>query len=251
MIKTIIVDDEFNAREFLEKLLQRYFPDKFLVLALCESVDDAIHAIEKFNPELVFLDVQMPNKNGFQLFKELNKINFEVIFTTAHSEFAIDAIKCSALDYLLKPINYIDLLETVKKYESKLHKASQQQKLMLLIENLDTGNSAYNKIALPTETGFELVKTNAILYCEADSNYCKIVCLDGKKIVLSKTLKFIEELLPTSIFQRIHKSYLVNLNYVTRFNKTNELLVELSNGQTLPVSIRKKEDFINAIIQKK
>ena len=251
MIKTIIVDDEFNAREFLEKLLQRYFPDKFLVLALCESVDDAIDAIEKFNPELVFLDVQLPNKNGFQLFKELNKINFEVIFTTAHSEFAIDAIKCSALDYLLKPINYIDLLETVKKYESKLHKSSQQEKLMLLIENLDTGNSAYNKIALPTETGFELVKTNAILYCEADSNYCKIVCLDGKKIVLSKTLKFIEELLPTSVFQRIHKSYLVNLNYVTRFNKTNELLVELSNGQTLPVSIRKKEDFINAIIQKK
>jgi two-component system LytT family response regulator len=251
MIKTIIVDDEFNAREFLQKLLNRYFPDKFLVLALCESVDEAIHAIDKFNPELVFLDVQMPNKNGFQLFKELNKINFEVIFTTAHSEFAIDAIKCSALDYLLKPINYIDLLETVKKYESKLHKASQQEKLMLLIENLDTGNSAFNKIALPTETGFELVKTNAILYCEADSNYCKIICLDGKKIVLSKTLKFIEELLPTSTFQRIHKSYLVNLNYVTRFNKTNELLVELSNGQTLPVSIRKKEDFINAIIQKK
>ncbi|MFV8393909.1 LytR/AlgR family response regulator transcription factor [Flavobacterium sp. LB2P6] len=251
MIKTIIVDDEFNAREFLEKLLQRYFPDKFLVLALCESVDEAILAIEKFNPELVFLDVQMPNKNGFQLFKELNKINFEVIFTTAHSEFAIEAIKCSALDYLLKPINYIDLLETVKKYESKLHKASQQENLMLLIENLDSGNSAFNKIALPTETGFELVKTNAILYCEADSNYCKIVCLDGKKIVISKTLKFIEELLPTSVFQRIHKSYLVNLNYVTRFNKTNELLVELSNGQTLPVSIRKKEDFINAILQKK
>jgi two-component system LytT family response regulator len=90
-------------------------------------------------------------------FKELNKINFEVIFTTAHSEFAIDAIKCSALDYLLKPINYIDLLKTVKKYESKLHKASQQEKLMLLIENLDTGNSAFNK-TLPTETGFELVK---------------------------------------------------------------------------------------------
>jgi two-component system, LytTR family, response regulator len=251
MIKTIIVDDEFNAREFLQKLLQRYFPDKFIVLALCESVDDAIIAIEKFNPELVFLDVQMPNKNGFQLFKELNKINFEVIFTTAHSEFAIDAIKCSALDYLLKPINYIDLLETVKKYESKLHKASQQEKLMLLMENLDTGNSEYNKIALPTETGFELIKTNAILYCEADSNYCKIVCLDGKKIVLSKTLKFIEELLPTSIFQRIHKSYLVNLNYVTRFNKTNDLIVELANGESLPVSIRKKEDFINAIIKKK
>jgi len=251
MIKTIIVDDEYNASEFLEKLLFRYFPDKFLVLEKCESVDGAILAIEKFNPELVFLDIQMPNKNGFQLFKELKTINFEVIFTTAHSEFAIDAIKCSALDYLLKPINYIDLLDTVEKYDEKLNKASQQERLLLLIENLDTGNSQYNRIALPTETGYELIKTNTILYCEADSNYCKIVCLDGKKIVLSKTLKFIEELLPTSIFQRIHKSFLVNLNYVTRFNKTNALIVELANGESLPVSIRKKEDFINAIIKKK
>lgn len=251
MIKTIIVDDEYNAREFMEKLLTRYFPDKFLVLDKCENVDEAIVSIEKFNPELVFLDVQMPNKNGFQLFKELNKINFEVIFTTAYSEFAIDAIKCSALDYLLKPINYIDLLETVKKYDYKVNRASQNEKLKLLIENIDNGGAEFNKIALPTETGYELVKTSSILYCVADSNYCKIVCLDGKKITLSKTLKYIEELLPNSIFQRIHKSYLVNLNYITRFNKTNELLVELSNGETLPVSVRKKDDFINAIIKKK
>jgi two-component system LytT family response regulator len=251
MIRTIIVDDEHNAREFLEKLLTRYFPDKFLILDKCKSVDEAIVSIEKYNPELVFLDVQMPNKNGFQLFKELNKVKFEVIFTTAHSEFAIDAIKCSALDYLLKPINYIDLLETIKKYEDKQNKAYQEDRLSLLLENIDTGGSAYNRIALPTENGFELLKTNAILYCEADSNYCKIVCLDGKNIVLSKTLKYIEELLPSSIFQRIHKSYLVNLNYVIRFNKANELLIELSNGETLPVSVRQKENFINAIIQKK
>ena len=251
MIRTIIVDDEINAREFLEKLLQRYFPDKFLIMELCESVDEAIIAIEKFNPELVFLDIQMPNKNGFELIKEIKSIQFEVIFTTAHAEFAIDAIKCSALDYLLKPINYIDLLETVKKYESKINKASQNEKLMLLIENLDTGNSELKKIAFPTETGFEFMKTNSILYCEADSNYCNIVCLDGKKITISKTLKYIEELLPANIFQRIHKSYLVNLNYISRFNKSNELLVELTNGKILPVSVRQKENFINAIIQKK
>ncbi|WP_158729062.1 MULTISPECIES: LytTR family DNA-binding domain-containing protein [unclassified Flavobacterium] len=251
MIKTIIVDDEYNAREFLEKLLTRYFPDKFLILDKCESVDEAIVSIEKFNPELVFLDIQMPNKNGFQLFKELNKVHFEVIFTTAHSEFAIDAIKCSALDYLLKPINYIDLLDTIKKYDDKQNKASQEEKLKLLLENLDTGGSEFNRIALPTENGFELLKTNSILYCEADSNYCKIVCLDGRNIILSKTLKHVEELLPSSLFQRIHKSYLVNLNYVNRFSKANELLVELANGETLPVSVRQKENFINAIIHKK
>ena len=251
MIKTIIVDDEFNAREFLEKLLIRYFPEKFVVLAKCESVEEAKIVIEKFNPELVFLDIQMPNKNGFQLLKEVEAINFDVIFTTAYSDFAIEAIRCSALDYLLKPINYIDLKTTVKKYEEKLDKASQQKKMLLLIENLDTGGSQFNKIALPVESGFEMVKINSILYCEADSNYCKVVCLDGKKIILSKTLKYIEELLPETIFHRIHKSYLVNLNYINRFDKTNDLIVELSNGQILPVSVRKKEDFINAIIQKK
>lgn len=251
MIKTIIVDDEFNAREFLEKLLLRYFPDKFLILAKCESIDEAVLAIGKFNPELVFLDVQMPNKNGFELFKELKDVNFEVIFTTAHSEFALDAIKSSALDYLLKPINYIDLLDTVKKYDNKLYKASQQEKLMLLIENLDTGGNELKRIAFPTESGLELVKVNSILYCEADSNYCNIILLDGKKITLSKTLKHVESMLPEPIFQRVHKSYLVNLNYVTRFNKTNELHIELTNGDTLPVSIRQKEDFINAFSQKK
>lgn len=247
----MIVDDEFNAREVLEKLLMRYFSEKFIIVEKCQSVDEALIAIEKFKPDLVFLDIQMPNKNGFQLFKELKDVNFEVIFTTAHAEFAIEAIKCSALDYLLKPINYIDLITTVKKYDEKLNHASQQERLMLLIENLDTGNSGFNKIALPTESGFELVKPNTILYCEANSNYCNIICLDGRKITLSKTLKYIEELLPASIFQRIHKSYLVNLNYVSRFNKTNDLLVELTNGEKLPVSIRQKENFINAIIQKK
>lgn len=251
MIRTIIVDDEANAREFLEKLLQRYFPDKFLILDLCESVDEAIIAIEKYNPELVFLDIQMPHKNGFELIKSIKPIHFEVIFTTAHAEFAIDAIKCSALDYLLKPINYIDLLETINKYESKINKASQNEKLTLLIENLDTGNSEFKRIAFPTETGFEFMKTNSILYCEANGNYCIVKCLDGKKITISKTLKYVEELLPTNIFQRIHKSYLVNLNYISRFNKSNELLVELTNGETLPVAIRKKEDFLNAAIQKK
>lgn len=250
MIKTIIIDDEYNSREFLEKLLNRYFPNKFLIIAKCESIDEAVLAIESGEPKLVFLDVQMPNKNGFELFKIINNITFEVVFTTAHSEFAIDAIKCSALDYLLKPINYIDLLETIKKIDSKLNKALQQDKLMLLLENLDHGSDEFRKVAIPTDAGFEFIKMNTILYCKADSNYCQIVCAGDKKITLSKTLKYVEELLPKSIFIRIHKSYLVNLNYVSRFNKTNELNLELVNGERLPVSVRKKEEFINAISKK-
>ena len=251
MIKTIIVDDEINAREFLEKLLIRYFPDKFVVLEKCKNVDEALIAIEKHNPELVFLDIQMPKKSGFELIKEVKQINFEIIFTTAHSEFAIDAIKINALDYLLKPINYIDLLSAIKRFDKKIAKIKNDNQLQILLKNIDTGSSEYKNIAFPTESGFELIKVNSILYCVADNNYCNIVSIDGTKTTLSKSLKYVEYKLPKTIFQRIHKSYLVNLNYVSRFNKINNLLVELTNGENLPVSIRKKEAFIHAILDKK
>lgn len=251
MIKTIIVDDEINAREFLEKLLIRYFPDKFVVLEKCKNVDEALIAIEKHNPELVFLDIQMPKKSGFELIKEVKQINFEIIFTTAHSEFAIDAIKINALDYLLKPINYIDLLSAIKRFDKKIAKIKNDNQLQILLKNIDTGSSEYKNIAFPTESGFELIKVNSILYCVADNNYCNIVSIDGTKTTLSKSLKYVEDKLPKTIFQRIHKSYLVNLNYVSRFNKINNLLVELTNGENLPVSIRKKEAFIHAILDKK
>jgi two-component system LytT family response regulator len=193
----------------------------------------------------------MPNKNGFELFKEIKEINFEVVFTTAHSEFAIEAIKRSALDYLLKPINYLDLLETVTRYEKKTKKESQQKQLTILLENIDTGEVAHKKIAIATEIGFEFVKFNSIIYLEAQSNYTKINLSNGNSIIASKTLKSFEELLPEELFFRVHKTYLVNLNFITRFTKINEFLVELSTGEKIPVSIRKKDEFIAAITQKK
>ena len=251
MIKTIIVDDEHNAREFLEKLLNRYLPNEFLVVDKCESVDTAIFSINKFEPELVFLDIEMPDKNGFQLLKEFKNRNFNVIFTTAYSEYAIKAIKENALDYLLKPINYIDLLETIKRYKSSLNNRTKENNLNMILNQIDSGNSNYNKIALPTESGYEIINPNKILYCKADSNYSSVTFINGKKITLSKTLKYIDELLPKTNFHRIHKSYLVNLNHVARFNKTVELYVELYNGEQLPIASRKKESFLNAILHKK
>jgi two-component system LytT family response regulator len=251
MIKTVIIDDEQNASEFLEKMLNRYFPHKFYVYKLCESIDQAVIAIEEFQPDLVFLDVQMPNKNGFELFKEIKEIKFEVVFTTAHSEFAIEAIKRSALDYLLKPINYLDLLETVTRYEKKIKKESQQKQLSILLENIDTGEVAHKKIAIATELGFEFVKFNSIVYLEAQSNYTKINLSDGNSIIASKTLKSFDELLPEELFYRIHKSYLINMNFVKRFFKNDDFQIEIITGEKLPVSIRKKESFLNAIAQKK
>lgn len=251
MITAIIIDDEQNAREFLHKLLNRYFPKKIIVLETCDSVQTGVQAINKHQPELVFLDIQMPNENGFGLFKYFNKVDFEVIFTTAYKDYAIDAIRHSALDYLLKPINFIDLLSTVKRYEEDKNNKNQQERISMLLENMNSDNGSYNKIALPTQNGYELLKINNIIYCQSDSNYCKVKCLDGKEFLMSKTLKFIEELLNNNLFIRIHKSYLVNLNYVVKFDKVDELMVTLTNGEQLPVSIRKKEQFLNAILHKK
>lgn len=250
MIKTLIIDDEHNASEFLEKLLKRYFPNKFHICKTCESVDEAVEAIEEFQPNLVFLDIQMPNKNGFELFKEIKEINFEVIFTTAHSEFAIEAIKRSALDYLLKPINYIDLLGAVTRFEEKSKKQVQQNQLSILIENMDAGDSAHKKIAIATETGFEFLKFNSIIYLEAQSNYTKFYLTDNSNIITAKTLKHFEEILPEDLFFRIHKTYLVNMNFIKRFSKVDEFTVELITGQKLPVSHRKKDEFISKITEK-
>ncbi|SEB07331.1 two component transcriptional regulator, LytTR family [Flavobacterium gillisiae] len=251
MITAIIIDDEQNAREFLQKLLVRYFPKKIAVLEICDSVATGVEAINRFQPSLVFLDIQMPDENGFGLFKYFNKINFDVVFTTAYKDYAIDAIKHSALDYLLKPINYIDLLSTIKRFEEndKIH--LQNERISLLLQNISSDNSSFNKIALPTQNGYELVKLNSIVYCQSDSNYCKIICADGKELLMAKTLKFVEELLNSDLFIRIHKSYLVNLNFVVNFVKGDELLITLINGEKLPVSFRKKEQFLNAILHKK
>jgi len=248
MIKAVIIDDEINAQGLLEKTLHRYFPNKFNIVEKCNSVNSGVVAIKKYEPELVFLDIQMPEENGFELFKYFELVKFEVIFTTAHNKFAIDAIKRSALAYLLKPINHIDLSEAIKKFENRIEGSFAQKRLSLLLENLNVNDQNVSKIAFPTLEGFELLHSNQILYCKAESNYCCIKKIDGITKTVTKTLKYVEEILPATNFKRIHKTYVINLNYVVRYNKADKE-VELTNGEKLPVSFRKEEEFINAILQ--
>jgi two-component system LytT family response regulator len=151
------------------------------------------------------------------------------------------------LDYLLKPINYIDLLGAVTRYENKSKKESQQKQFNVLLENIDTGDVSHKKIAISTDTGIEFVKYNSIIFLEAQNNYTKINLIDGTSIIASKTLKYFEELLPSELFFRIHKTYLINMNFVKRFFKIDDFLVELTTGAKLPISLRKKNDFITAI----
>ena len=250
MIDTVIVDDSSTSRITLEKILDVHFRDIITIVASCGCVDTAKIAIEKFNPELVFLDIEMPNKNGFELLNELEVINFEVIITTSHPEYAIKALQVNAIDYLLKPINSIDLISAIERFENKLSK--RELKLNNLISKKVSLSSKdfLKKITLPTENGYEVLKINSIVYCEANSNYCRIICIDGRQILLAKTLKNVQELLPSVLFHRIHKSYLVNLNHIVRFNKNGTLEIELQNGKKLPVSHRQKDNFINAFKNK-
>ena len=247
MIKAVIIDDEISAQGLLEKTLERYFPNKFNIVEKCNSVDSGVLAIRKYEPELIFLDIQMPEKNGFELFRYFDVINFEVIFTTAFNQFAIKAIKRSALDYLLKPINHLELAEAVKRFEAKNTGSHAQKKLSLLLENLNVNDQNVNKLAFPTLEGFEFIHSNQILYCKAESNYCCIKRIDDITKMATKTLKYVEEILPAN-FVRIHKSYVLNLNFVVRYHKANKE-VELTNGEKLPVSFRKEEEFLNAILQ--
>lgn len=248
MIKVVIIDDELIAREALEKILNHCFPNKFNVVAKCDSVDAGVTAINLYDPELVFLDIQMPVKDGFQLIKQFEVVNFEIIFVTAFDQFSLKAIRQSAVDYLEKPVSIPDLISAIKRFESRNSDHFAQKKLNLLLENL-TIDEHTKKIALPTMEGFEFVNTNQILYCQAEGNYCVLHKIDGRTITVSKTLKYVEELLPLNSFQRIHKTFVVNLNYVVKYLKgTKE--VELTNGERLQVSHRKVDEFIDAILQK-
>jgi two-component system LytT family response regulator len=247
MITCIIIDDEKPAREFLEKLINQYFSTKIIVLDTADSVEKGVELINKLHPELIFLDIEMKGEDGFQLFKYFDNVFFDIIFTTAHKNYAIEAIKHSAIDYLLKPISYIDLNDAIKRLERKQTAATNQQRITALLENLNTDTTQFNKIALPTNSGYELEKISNILYCEGMDNYSKIITLQGREIILTKTLKYLEETLPNTIFFRIHKSTLVNLNYVQSYNRTDGYTVTLTNGKKLDVSVRKSEQFVNFI----
>ncbi len=247
MIKAIIIDDELHAREYLEQIIKKYFNDKIVLFASCKNIKEGISAIDKFSPDMVFLDINMQNETGFDLLKEISKIDFEIIFTTAYAEFAIDAIKWSALDYLLKPIDHLELITTIKKFDKKWQNKIEFDRFRLLVENISCNDESNSKIAFPIENGYKVVKINSILYCQSDINYTKIFLNDGTNFILSKTLKLIEELLPSSMFLRIHKSFLVNFNYVVFFNRSIDAYVELSNNIKIPVSTRKKEDVIQKL----
>lgn len=248
MIRAIIVDDESRGREFLKSLLVKYCGNVDVV-AIEISAESGAEAIKKHKPDLVFLDIEMPGGNGFTLLEKTRDYNFDVIFTTAYSQYAITAIRFSALDYLLKPINSDELKTAVAKVEDKLSSQTTSRK------NVDTLLSNINektpkKIVLPNVHGAEYVALDEIVRCTADGNYTLVVLVSGKKILVAKTLKEYEELFAEENFCRIHHAHLVNLKHVKRYIKGEGGQVELSDGTSVEVSRRKKSEFLERLYSK-
>ena len=239
MIRSIVIDDEQHCVKALLSDLQQHCPSIEVVEA-CSSAKDGMLAIKKQSPDLVFLDVEMPWMNGFEMLEVLGEINFSIIFTTAHDEFAAKAFRISAVDYLLKPIDAGDLKAAVQKVEKKMEEGSNLQHISNLLRNIRQP-SAEQKIALPQREGYEFVDVSSILYCNAEGAYTKVFIEDKKPMLISRTLGDVEELLPPEIFQRIHHSTLVNVTYIAQFLRTDGGYVVLKNGEKFSVSKAKKE----------
>ena len=242
MVRSIIVDDELKSRESLKILLED-FCENVEVLALCQNVAEGIEAVSKHKPDVVFLDIQMQRETGFDLLSKIKSIDFEVIFTTAYSEYAIKAFKFSAIDYLLKPIDIEELKKALHKVEKKLN-GSISDRLEQLIQNLKPSSAQNYKLALPTADGLIFIKIDDILYCEASSNYTYIFSSDGKKYLVSRTLKEYEDMLSEHNFFRIHNSYLINLGSVKKYVRGEGGYVVMNNDVSLDVSKRKKDSFL-------
>jgi len=246
MIRAIIVEDEEKARSNLTQILKEYCKDVEVVDAQ-DNVQSGIKSIQKHNPELIFLDVHMQGETGFDLLEQVGKINFEIIFTTAHNEYAVKAFKFSAIDYLLKPVDIDELVNAVKKAGDKIKEDATKERYDLVIENLKDQRSTFNKIALPTADGLVFVQVSEIIRCESEDNYTHFFLRSGDRILVSKTIKYFEELLTDQDFFRIHQSHLININHIKEYHKGEGGYAIMSDDSSVIVSRRKKEAFLTKL----
>ena len=242
MYKAMIFDDEASASAVLKLMINRYIP-RINEIRIANNFDAAMQMLEDFKPDLLFLDIMMPGKTGFEFLSSLQAIDFDIIFTTASDEFAIRAIRFSALDYLLKPINAEELKQAFARFLEKREKSQTSTALLSnLLENIDEQKEGNFKLAIPTTTGAVFVKISEIVRLEGDSNYTHFYFSNGKKHLSAKTIKEYEEILIHHDFIRLHKSHLVNVTFIK--NIANEGKVTLEDGAVIPVSRqRKKEVF--------
>ncbi|MDR6464561.1 LytTR family DNA-binding domain-containing protein [Chryseobacterium sediminis] len=244
-IKSIVVDDEQESRETLLHFLSKYCPDVEIV-GQADSVNEAVEIIRGTSPELVFLDVNMPIENGFKLFEKISDINFYTVFVTAYDQYAVQAFKHHAVDYLLKPIVIHELMITVNRVAKLLEDKNKIQQLSALLQYIKTPVEQ-TKIALPNLEGLVYVHTMDIVRLQADDNYTSLYFKGGKKMLVSHTLAYFEEALKEQGFVRIHHQHLINLQHVEKYIRGRGGYIIMSDGTSLQVSQRKKDEFLRII----
>jgi two-component system, LytTR family, response regulator len=243
MIKTIIIDDEYVSRNVLKKLLTIHCPD-VKVIGEFTNAKDGKTAIDDLQPQLVFLDISMPGKSGIDMLKEFTDIDFKIIFVTAFHEYTIQAIRFSAIDYLLKPVDVKELKEAIERVKEKADE-KQQQPLQSFISNIQASPQQEMQLCIPDLKGFRVIKLNEIIYCEASNNYTTIYLTKNEKLLASRPLLDYEAMLKSFSFMRIHKSHLINMQHLKEYIKGEGGFVVMANGKQLEVSRRKKEAFIS------
>ncbi len=247
MLTCIIVDDETRSVQTLETIITNFCIDKVSVIGTANNIEEAYPLIKKVNPNIVFLDIEMPHGSGFDLLEKFDSVNFEVIFTTGFDQYAVTAIKFSAIDYLLKPINITELQESIERAIKRIENRTSQNNFKVLIDNLKTPKDKNNKIPLPVINGLEFVTIGSIVYCEADEDYTHVFLVDGTKMIVTKSIKDFEDHLSNYDFFRTHHSYLINKAYIKKYTKGEggTILTELNTE--IPVSRRRKSEFLDWI----
>mgnify|MGYP006303167335 CR=1 FL=1 len=248
MISSVIIDDEGNARDTLRQIIGAYTPE---VEVLDEGTDmeTGLQVIQKHSPQLVFLDIKMPDGSGFELLRKLPRIDFKLVFVTAYDEYAVKAFRFSAFNYLLKPVDPDELIKTVDDIKSSLEKETAELKLKAFLANIDNISKEVKKIVLKTSDSIHLVNVSDIIRCESQGNYTEFILSGGRKILVSKTLKEFDGMLGAYGFFRTHQSHLINLGEIDKYEKREGGHIIMTDGSSVPVSTRKKEQLIRLFNQ--
>lgn len=244
-LRAILVDDEKSSLQNLQQKLLEFCPD-INVIAVADKPEDAIMIIRKNKLDVIFLDIEMPRMSGFLMLDELTDYNGEIIFTTAYNHYAVDAIRISAFDYLVKPVSITELQNAVARLV-KYKQTETRQRLDILWQSLSETKSQEDKIAVPTSEGFEFIIIKTIIHIESSSNYSKLFLSDGKTMLVTKLLKDFEEMLLPYRFYRVHNSHLINLNYIKKYIRGEGGQVILQTGEAIDVARRKKDEFLKLI----
>lgn len=247
MIRAIIIDDEQHCINHLRNLLKEHFSDTVDLMINYQTMETGIKGIIAQRPDLIFLDVQIGDKTGFDVLRNFTTVNFEVIFTTAYEKYAVQAFKFSAIDYLLKPIDIEDLKQAMERLQGKIAKNEMARKLDTLFHNLKDLQGVSKKICVPVLNGYVFLQVNDIIRCQSDINYTTLFLNNKQKLVVAKTLKEFEEMLREYHFFRVHNSHLVNLAYIKAYNKGKGGYITLQDNTEIEVSTRRKDEFLKEL----